>query len=180
MWNIQRMPAAREATAQTDDAHSISSDVSRLVEKTAELKSLLATLRPEYEYTGPRVVGGIPASTAYTMLVPFVTPCEVSIALITNTDSTNAATLTLSTDPNLDITTANVATMTATLDGNQSFLVIASPLSQTTVAGAGKWYPIQAESAVYVRVNGAGTKSAYFVLQFRRRVNAAGVPNAGF
>lgn len=181
MWNIQRsMPAAREATSQADDASATADDFSRLIEKTAELKSLIQALRPEYEYSGPRSVGGVPVATAYAIRVPFSSPSEVYVAYISNSDPSNAATLTLSTDPNLDLVASNAATMTATLDGNQSFLILATPVAQSVVAGSGCWYPVQANSELYCRVNGAGSNAAYFVLQFRRRINPSGVPNQGY
>lgn len=183
MWNIQRMPQAREATADADDAHETGHDLPRLLEKTAELKSLIQALRPEYEYTGPRTVGGVPASTAYAIMVPFTTPAEVSIVMVTATDA-NSVTATLSTDPNLDILASGSASMTASLDGNQSFLVIASPQtlasSPASITGPANWFPVQGGSELFVRVGGSGSKAAYFVLQFRRRINPSGVPNQGY
>lgn len=158
-----------------DEPTQAETDVSTLAERAAALQAALDGLHPEFEVTYPRTVGGVPSASAYTMLVPFASPCEVSVVSVTNTDSSSAATVILSLDPNLDLATSNVATMTAKLDGNQGFLYIASALATTNLAGAPQWFPLQAESAVYVRVSGAGSNAAYITLQFRRRINALGV-----
>lgn len=184
MWNIQRsMPAAQETDRQANDASETGDDLPRLLEKTAELKSLVQALRPEYEYTGPRTVGGIPSANAYTVYAPFTSPCEVSVVMVTCTDL-NTTTATLSTDPNLDILASGSANMTATLDGNQGFLLVVGlqtlASSPASVTGPANWFPVPSGAALYVRVGGGGSKSTYFTLQFRRRINPAGVPNYGF
>ena len=155
-------------------------DISRLAEHVAEMRAALDASRPMFEVSTPVTVGGVPSASAYTCLVRYASPCEVSIVSFTNTDSSAAATVILSTDPNLDLGASNAATMTATLDGNQGFYVPASVLATTTLAGAPQWFPVQGETALYVRVNGSGSKAAYVTLQFRRRVNPSGVQSAGF
>ena len=75
---------------------------------------------------------------------------------------------------------SDAATMTASLDGQQGFIFLGTVLASTTLAGAPQWFPVQGETALYVRVSGAGSKAAYVTLQFRRRINPSGVPNPGF
>lgn len=175
MWKYSRTSLAQDASMDADEPSQADADVSQIAERAAALHAALDGLRPEFEVSSPRTVGGVPSASAYVMLVPFASPCEVSVVSVTNTDSSAAATVVLSLDPNLDLAASNAATMTTTLDGNQGFLFLASVLATSNTGASAHWFPLQAESAVYVRVNGAGSKAAYVTLQFRRRINAMGV-----
>ena len=181
MWNIQRMPSAREATTQADDASATAQELPRLIEKTAELKSLIQALRPEYEYTAPLSFGGVPVTTKpYSLYVPFGGPCEVSVICATTFDAGDQN-LVLTTESGLNVTDIAGTSITMSLDGNQRFYL---PLALNganvgTVALAPCWFPLEAQQ-LYLYVGGAATKSAFITLQFRRRINPAGVPNPGY
>lgn len=163
-----------------DEPMQAPSDISQLAERVAELRASLDALRPAFEVSVPTTVGGAPAALAYTCLVRYASPCEVSVVSLTNSDASHAATVILSTDPNLDLLASNAATMTASLDGQQGFIFLGTVLASTTLAGAPQWFPVQGETALYVRVSGAGSNAAYVTLQFRRRINPSGVQSAGF
>ena len=100
MWNIQRMPQAREALQQADDASATANDLSRLIEKTAELKSMLATLRPEFETSVPYLFGGVGATTVtrFTLPAPYDTACEYCVLAVSFVDA-GSAVLSSSGDP---------------------------------------------------------------------------------
>lgn len=180
MWNISRQPFAREEHALADEPSEAVSDISRLAEKMAEMRTQLATIRPAFRYTGPVTVGGIPSASSYQVYVPINGPCEVCVVSQTNTDNSAALTLELSLNPNLDVTTANTSNMTASLDGNQQFLYLAALGTSSTVPGADCWFPISGDQQLFVRVNGSGSKAGYITLQFRYRINPAGVENPGY
>lgn len=182
MWKISRNPFAQEATQDADEPMHAPDDISTLAEKVAALHAVLDASRPLYEYTDPRAVGGIPSASAYSTRVPFATPCEVSVVMVTTTDL-NSVTLTLSADPNLDIMASGSPNLTASLDGNQGFLLIVSPQtlasSPASVTGPANWFPVQGGTQLYVRVGSSGSKASYVMLQFRRRINPVGVPSNG-
>lgn len=179
MWEFAQTPLASEAQQNASD--NASDALSRLTEKMGELRSLLATIRPEFEYTGPRVVGGVPSATPIRINVPFASPCEVSVALACTTEPTTTApiTLLLSTNSNLDIGASNASTITATLDGNQRFLLVVSFFTNSLV-GPDRWFALSGEEPLFLHIHGTSTNAAYMTLQFRRRINPVGVPSPGY
>lgn len=175
MWNIQRMPQAREALQQADEPSETGDDISRLIAKTAELKSLLATLRPEFETSMPYLFGGAgsTASTLFTLPSPYDTACEYSVLTVSFVDA-GSAILSSAGDPSGFL--GNLVDVTGQgLYGMQMF----NAVGEATLAPALKWLPIQASGQLSLAVN-SSSKRCYVSVQFRRRINSAGVPNPGF
>src|SRR5690242_6201300 len=170
MWKYSRTPLAQEATQDADEPMQAPDDISKLAERVAEMRASLDALRPAFEYSTSRVVGGVPSASSYTIFVPFLSPCEVSVVSTVFTDTATGTTISLSNDPNLDISASNSAAFTTTLDGNQGFLYLATGFS-ATAPGSPVWFPIPPDGVLTCRVYGSGSKAAYLVLQFRRRIN---------
>lgn len=186
MWNRRASDDASassgvnryDARAERPDAAD-HADLSALLEKIGEARSELAATRPNYEFTAPRSFGGIPATTPYAMPNPFDTDCEVCILAITNTAS-QAITAILTTSQNPGGFAAGATAMTATMQGDYRFQFVVSLGPTTTVPGPDCWYPLDNGASLYATIASATTSALYFVLQFRRRTNPAGVPNFGY
>lgn len=182
MWNYspngRNTPFAHEAELDAADnpAHALSA----LTEQLAEVRSLVAVNRPEYEYTGPRAWGGIGATNnaVYSLTAPFTGPCEVLLYAASATNGTTAS-YAISTDPQLppDIVSYNAGT--STLPGNDQFLILLN--SQVNVlALPSVWFPLSGAQTLYLHVPAAYTHPVYVTAQFRRRINPAGVPSQGY
>ena len=175
MWNISRMPQAREALQQAGQPSETGDDISRLIEKTAELKSLLVALRPEFECSTPYLFGGQGATspTLFTLPSPYLTACEYSVLTVTFVDAGSAA-LSSAGDPSGFL--GNLVDVSGQgLYGLQLFNAVGA----ATLAPALKWLPIQANGQLSLAVS-SSSKRCYVSVQFRRRINPAGVPNPGF
>jgi len=175
MWKYSKQPFAQEAEQKADDPAATISEVSRLVEKIAEMKSLLATLRPEYQVSMPYVFGGAGATTGalFTCQSPYDTAAEYVILSVAFLDA-GTAVLSTSGDPTgFLLTTPNV-----TQQGMYGLRVFAATAA-ATISPADCWTPIQANGSLNFALN-SSAKNAYVTALFRRRVNPAGVFNNGF
>ena len=175
MWNIQRMPSACEATTQADDASATADDFSRLIEKTAELKSLIQALRPEYQHSRPYLFGGTGASAGklFTAYAPYDSACEYTILAVTFADAGLCAL-----SSNGDPTGVANGKPDITQEAQYGVQVYASA-AEATITPSPNWFALEANGVLSLSVVSA-SKVCYVSVQFRRRINPAGVPNPGF
>ena len=179
MWKISGQPFAAEA--QQNAADNSAQALSHLTEKVGELRSLLATLRPEHLYTGPRVLGGVPQTAPFEMFVPFNGPCEVCVLAVTNSDAAKASMAVLSRNPNLDTGLYSTGAATITEDGADNWLYVVNLAANRTVTPAMAWFPLESAGKLFAYIGAtSATDATYFTLQFRQRINAVGVPVVGY
>lgn len=126
---------------------------------------------PKYELSPVLTFGG---PTGNYSLPPFwPTPAEYRLVSVVAND---AATVILSQSPNPATPAA-----TATLDPSSG----AIPQQVAVTAGAGTisyhdgWQSLPAHTWLYLATTVATSKAAYISIQFRRRINPAGIPAEG-
>lgn len=128
---------------------------------------------PQYEYSRPFTVGGVPATLPYKLLCPFDSPAEVCITSVAFAGPTLFVLIS-------DADSLSLPSDTASLGNYQWSIVVVSNVL-TTIPMQENWYPLaqQTPLCVYVGGNGSGTKSAWVNVQFRRKLTPAGVPWLG-
>ncbi len=178
MWKHHAAPPFfREAEQDALDSVAEPNEaVNRLSELAAEVHALAAHVRPEYEYTSPIAFGGLPAGSPFACPVPFSGPCEVAVVMVTALGNETGNVL-LTTEQNASAQFVSV-TGTATL-APTPFALIISTLN-STVAPPITWYPLSGNTSIYFALSSNYTKSVFAMVQFRRRINPAGVPQFGY
>ena len=123
---------------------------------------------PRYEYSPVLTVGG---PTGKYNLQPFwPTLCEYCLlSVIAN----EAATVILSTAPN-PAPPADTATLDPSRQDAQQVAVTAA--AGTLAYGGNAWQPLPAQGWLYLATTVANSKAAYVSIQYRRRINPAGIP----
>lgn len=165
-----------------DAADNAADVLSGLAERVAEMHALMGTPRPEYEYTGPRTVGGVPATAPYAIQVPFAGPCEVCILSVVAAGTQNTSGILSTEVASIGASLNADGSVKQSLDGSQPWFFLLTGYTQAAYATNG-WLPLNGSSSLYLFVNGStgGTAGGlYVVLQFRRRINPAGVPSQGY
>lgn len=183
-WNFRDHDVNRyDSRQEQPDAHDVP-HLGILLEKLAEVRTEMAASRPAYEATAPRTFGGAVSDTgpAGTCANPFGTACEVAILNISIDASTGINVAAISTSPNLNALQVAAVNGTTTLQGDIPFLYLACV--STSAPGVPHWFPLAPNEALYLYSSssptGSGAKGVYATVQFRRRVNPAGVPNMGY
>jgi len=175
MWKLSNQPFAEEAQQQARDPMTTIEAIGRLADRVAELKSQLQALRPAFEVSVPYVFGGAGASTVatFTLPAPYDTACEYAVLSVAFFDTGTAALSSVG-----DPTGVLGGTPTLTQQGQYGLQLFAAT-GANTFTQPDLWRPLQANGQLTLGVN-SSAKNCYVTVQFRRRVNPAGVPNAGF
>ncbi len=145
---------------------------SRLDLKVAQLHTQLDAPTPAWEYSRPLTFGGVPASTPYTFITPFDTPCEVCVISFVSAGAT--AIFGLLTDTDSIAAPADTAVL-----GNTGWSLAFAAAAITTVPMVENWYPVMQGQPLKLYVSGAGTKALWVNVQYRHRLTPAGVQTLG-
>lgn len=159
-----------------DAADNAADVLSGLAERVAEMHALMGTPRPEYEYSVPFSFGGAAGGAPYALNVPFSTPCEVALIAITSIGG-ETGNVALTTEPlfaNAQLATTNAVAVPAT-----NFLLVCNTFNSTTTF-AEHWFPLSGATSLYMQLSSNFTKTVVACVQFRRRINPAGVPSQGY
>lgn len=175
MWKLSGQPFAQEAEQRAQEPSDAANAIGRLADRVAELKSQLATLRPAFEVSRAYLFGGAGASTVavYTLPAPYDTACEYAVLSVAFLD-TGVAALSSAGDPSGIL----AGTPNLTQQGLYGVQIFAAG-GEATHLPSEFWQPLQANGNLSLAVN-SSSKICYVTVQFRRRVNPAGVPNVGF
>ena len=175
MWKLSGQPFAQEAEHRAQEPSDAANAIGRLADRVAELKSQLAALRPAFEVSRVYVFGGAGASSVatFTLPAPYDTACEYAVLSVAFFDTGTAALSSVG-DPSGVLG----GTPTLTQAGQYGIQLFAAGAA-TTVVPSEFWQPLQANGLLTLGVN-SSSKVCYVTVQFRRRVNPAGVPNVGF
>lgn len=126
---------------------------------------------PKYEYSPVLTYGG--PSGSFILPPVWPTPCEYRLVSVAAND---AATVVLSQSPNPAAPAA-----TETLDPSSGTIPrqVAVTAGAATLTYAEGWQALPAHAALYLATTVATSKAAWVSIQYRRRINPAGIPAEG-
>ncbi len=178
MWN--RRALGSPEPLQPVDADS-APELSRVSLTLGELRALLASATPEYELSAPFTFGGPPNAGPFSINIPYAGECEAALLTFTNTTASSQVFCVISPDSGLSGTLLASAAMTTTLDGSQPWRFMAYVASTTSsITPALTWFPLQGGGKLYLYSGSSAAQGVYVTVQFRRRLNPAGVPHVGY